>query len=115
MELVVDDEHPNGYVANVVYMNVNANNTYPRKDIDLSEWDTIKLTSYSYNILDEEGNYITDWINSNEVLTMEINIEDEYEISFEDIDIVKDYYCIFKIKDSQDNIYYSNIIGVNNK
>ena len=115
LELVVDDEHPNGYVANVVYMNVNANNTYPRKDIDLSEWDTIKLTSYSYNILDEEGNYITDWINSNEVLTMEINIEDEYEISFEDIDIVKDYYCIFKIKDSQDNIYYSNIIGVNNK
>ncbi len=114
LELVVNEENPNGYIARAIPMNLNENNSYPKIDINMSEWDTVKLTNYSYNILDEEGNYITDWVNSNEALIMEIDLDDPYELSFEDIDITNDYYCIFKIYDSQGNSYYSNIIEVNN-
>ncbi len=114
LELVTNEDNLNGYISRAIPMNLNENNSYPKIDIDINEWDTLKLTNYSYNILDEEGNYITDWVNSNEALIMEINLDEPYEISFEDIDITNDYYCIFKIYDSQRNSYYSNIIEVNN-
>ena len=75
----------------------------------------MSLVSYKYNILDEEGNYTSDWEASKEIVGLDISLNKEYEISVTDLDISKDYYALFVVKDSQGNNYSSNIVEVNNK
>lgn len=115
LEFVVDNDHENGYVSNVYPMDVNENYTYSKFEIDLKDWDTLSLLSYKYKILDQNGNYTSNWENSREISKMELNTNDDYKIEFKDLDISKEYYCIFRVKDSQGNAYLSNIVKINNK
>lgn len=115
LEFVVDNDHPLGYIATILPMEVNENYTYSKIEINLKDWDTLTLLSYKYSILDNSGNYTSNWTNSEEVLTMELDANDNIDISFDDLDISKDYYCLFRIRDSQGNIYLSNIVEINNK
>ena len=115
LELVVDEEHPDGYIQNIFPMDINENYTYSKFEIDLKEWNSLSLVSNKYNILDATGKYKTDWDYSNEVVQLELSTKDEINIKFEDLDISNEYYCIFRVKDSQGNSYYSNIVLVNTK
>ena len=36
-------------------------------------------------------------------------------IKFEDVDISKDYYCLFRITDSQGNEYTTNVVKIKDK
>ncbi len=115
LEFVVDEEHPNGYVATVLPMNVNENFTYRKTEIDIKEWDTLQILSFKYNILDKSGKYITNWADSNTLVSIEFDTDEDLNLEFRDLDIANDYYCVFKVKDSQGNSYYTNIVKVNNK
>ena len=39
----------------------------------------------------------------------------EYVIKFADLDISKNYYCLFRVKDRQGNVYVSKMVEINNK
>ncbi|MBR1386354.1 MAG: hypothetical protein IJ568_05950 [Bacilli bacterium] len=112
---VVDNEHPDGYVATVTPAVVNQNYTYSNYEIDLNEWDSLSLVSYKYNILNDDGKYTKDWEASKEIIGLDITIGNDYKIYLSDLDISRDYYSLFEVKDSQGNIYSSNIVEVNNK
>ena len=112
---VVDNEHPDGYVATVTPAVVNQNYTYSNYEIDLSKWDSLSLVSYKYNILNDDGKYTKDWEASKEIIGLDITIGNDYKIYLSDLDISRDYYSLFEVKDSQGNIYSSNIVEVNNK
>lgn len=112
---VVDNEHPNGYIATVTPAVVNQNYTYSNYEIDINEWDSLSLVSYKYDILNDEGKYTKNWEASKEVIGLDISIGDDYKIYLADLDISRNYYSLFEVKDSQGNIYSSNIVEVNNK
>ena len=115
LDFVVDSDHPNGYISNVYPIDLNENLTYSKVNIDLEEWDDLNLLSYKYNILDAEGNYTTNWQNNKEVKILKLAPTDDYKIEFSDLDITRDYYCLFRIKDSQNNTYLSNLVKINKK
>ena len=115
LDFVVDSDHPNGYISNVYPIDLNENLTYSKVNIDLEEWDDLNLLSYKYNILDAEGNYTTNWQNNKEVKILKVAPTDDYKIEFSDLDITRDYYCLFRIKDSQNNTYLSNLVKINKK
>ncbi len=112
---VVDNEHPNGYIATVTPAVVNQNYTYSNYEIDINEWDSLSLVSYKYDILNDEGKYTKNWEASKEIIGLDISIGDDYKIYLTDLDISRNYYSLFEVKDSQGNIYSSNIVEVNNK
>ena len=112
---VVDNEHPNGYIATVTPAVVNQNYTYSNYEIDINEWDSLSLVSYKYDILNDEGKYTKNWEASKEIIGLDISIGDDYKIYLADLDISRNYYSLFEVKDSQGNIYSSNIVEVNNK
>ena len=115
LDFVVDNDHPNGYISNVYPMELNDNLTYSKISIDLKEWDSISLLSYKYNILDVNGHYTSDWQYSPEITTMELSTKNNINIEFSDLDISKEYYSIFRIKDSQNITYLSSLVKVNKK
>ena len=113
VDFVVDDEHPNGYISGVYPIDFNENLTYSKIEYNLKEWDSISFLSYQYNILDDQGNYTSEWINNKEVISMSLSTKDDIDISFKDLDISKDYYSLFKIKDNQNKTYYSKLVKIN--
>ena len=113
IDFVVDSEHLNGFISNVYPLDLNENLTYSKIEYNLKDWDSITFLSFQYNILDSNGNYTSNWEDSPEVLSMTISTKDDIDISFKDLDISKEYYSLFKIKDNQNKIYYSNIVKVN--
>ena len=115
IDFVVDSKHPNGYVSKVFPIDLNENLTYSKIEIDLKEWEELSLLSYKYNILDEFGNYTPSWQNSEEITKINLSTKEDIKIGFSDLDISKDYYCLFRIKDSQNNTYISNLVQVNKK
>ncbi len=115
LEFIVDDNNPKGYISNIYPMNVNENYTYSKFEIDISEWDTISLLTTKYKILDKKGKYTSNWVNSGIITRIELSTKDNINIEFNDLDISKTYYCIFRVKDSQSNVYSSNIVKINNK
>lgn len=115
LDFVVDQDHKEGFVSGIYPMELNENLTYSKTEMKLEDWEEINLLSYRYKIIDEEGNYIKTWDNSGKLTTINLSTKDSLNIKFENIDISKDYYCIFRVRDSQNNQYYSNIVKVSKK
>lgn len=115
LEFVIDEDHPKGYVAAVLPMDINDNHTYSEIDYNLDEWDSLTLNNYRYNIFDEEGNYISDWQGSSIVNSIEFAKGEKVNIELTNLDISHDYYCLFRIYDNQGNGYYSPLVEINHK
>ena len=113
IDFIVDDNNLNGFISNVYPIKLNDNLTYSKIDIDLKEWDYLTILNYKYNILNQDGTYNNNWLNSEEVNTITISTKNEIKIEFKDLDFSKEYYSLFKLKDSQGNSYYSNLVKVN--
>lgn len=112
IEFVVDENNPNGYISAVYPIELNENLTYSKVKVDLSKWDSLTLLNYKYKILNDEGVYTNNWISSEMVDTFNIDDISSLIVEFNDIDISKEYYCLFKIKDSQGFTYYTNLIDM---
>ena len=115
LEFIVTEKQPSGFVSRILPMKLNDNYTYSQVEYDLKDWDSLTLTNYKYNIVDETGNYVSDWINSSSVELAEYYTDEDIKISLSNLDISNDYYCLFVVKDSQGNPYYSNITSINKK
>ena len=115
LEFIITEKQPSGFVSRILPMELNNNYTYSQVEYDLKDWDSLTLTNYKYNIVDETGNYMSDWINSSSVELVEYYTDEDIKISLSNIDISNDYYCLFVVKDSQGNSYYSNITSINKK
>ena len=79
--------------------------------VDLKDYSSIDFSIIRYSILDEEGKYTTNW-NSNGTLHFWEVKGNNYKIETASLDKSGDYYCIFAVKDVQNNVYYSNLISI---
>lgn len=114
LQLIVNDENPNGVIAGALPIvgEDEENQVSPKLTIDIKDWKIIQLLNYKYKIFDENGKYTTNWVGSGEVTGIEAETNEEFKLEFEDLDVSKDYYCLFRITDSQGNEYTTNIVKV---
>ena len=111
LQLVVTEENPNGQISGAI--EITENGISPKVIIDLEEWEWIQLLTYKYKIFDENGNYTTNWLSSAEITGLEEEINKGFTLEFKDLDVSKEYYCLFTITDSQGNNYTTNVVKVN--
>lgn len=78
---------------------------------NLDDYNIIDFLKYRYKILDENGNYISDWGSASEY-NMEEVVKDNYHFETSSLDD-GDYYCLFVIYDVQNKPNYSNLIRIN--
>ena len=78
--------------------------------VDIDSYTSIMFTKFRYKILDENGNYTTNW-ESNKIKYLTEVKKGKYHFETASLD-EGDYYCVFAIFDSQDNVYYSDLISI---
>lgn len=114
LQLVVDSENPNGKITGAIeVVSDDDNQTSPKVAIDIADWKVIQLLNYKYKIFDDNGNFTTDWTSSSEITGFEANITDSFELEFKDLPSDREYYALFRVADSQGNIYNTNIVEIN--
>ena len=114
LQFIVDEENPNGRIGGVIPIITDdaESQLSPKLTIDINDWKVIQLLNYKYQIFNESGEYTSKWQSSGEVIIVEEEIKNGFNISFEDIDISRDYYCLFTVYDSQGNEYTTNVVKV---
>ena len=112
----IDSKHPDGYIK-ALYLN----NDNKKKDTDnfaktqptgvkLSDYYMIVYGSQRYKLLDEDGNYNPNWYNESNGLYQGYEfLSDEFKLIKEDFQSDYDYYALFKIWDTENNSYFSNV------
>lgn len=78
---------------------------------DINSYTHIAVPYFRYKILDENGNYTSNWESSSTKYMFEAPI-DKYHFETSSLD-EGDYYCVFVIYDAQNKPYYSNLIKIN--
>ena len=113
VHFVVNEENPNGKVEGI---------TKTEPEVEVSSKTIIDLEKVSqvlfmgstqYKIFDESGKYMRNWssVTSAEIEMIQEDLKD-IKIEFKDLDVAKEYYCIFEIQDSQGNAYSSNPVRI---
>lgn len=78
-------------------------------DIDSSEY--ISILTGRYKILDSKGKYTNEWESSPTIIGNEMKPKNVRLIKT-GLDENEEYYCLFAMKDINNNIYYSDLIKV---
>jgi len=79
---------------------------------DINDYEYVELFKFRYKILDDEGNYTTDWVGAPEYVGVAVT-PDDYELKFASLNPNEgEYYCIFKIYDINHNVTFSKLIKV---
>lgn len=81
-----------------------------KKSVNLNEWDTITFVSYSYILHDENGNILDDPQETETIYGTEIDIKEGYKLYTTKLDQNEEYYYMFRVKDTQGNLYRSNLV-----
>lgn len=94
------------------YFNIDSVNGTAGQMIDPNDYDEIDFVSSSYNILDNNGNYMEEWDNNGEITVYKLDIPN-IELKKASLDDKEKYYCVFKILDIYGNTYYSELLSIN--
>ena len=117
----IDEKHKDGYI-NALYSNLEPKNEDQSKKFAVSAKEGLNITDYNfvmvlssrYKVLDENGNYNPDWINtSNRILQGTSNRTNMFKFKRQDFSDGYNCYVVFKIHDIANNEYYSKPIKVN--
>lgn len=79
--------------------------------VNLKDYSSIDFSLLRYDILDENGNFTTNWKSNGTLYFWEVT-GNSYEIKTASLDSEGDYYCVFAVKDVQNKVYYSNLISI---
>ncbi len=76
---------------------------------DYYQW--AEFASSSYKILDENGNYTSNWGSNNIATSIKIDIPN-IGLKLSTLDDDGEYYCVFRVKDIYGNVFDSNLIKI---
>lgn len=79
---------------------------------DLNNYTHIIIGGSKYKILDENGNFMDDWESNGIFEGFEEKIG-KYKFEVTGLDPENNYYCVFKIWDTNNNTYYTKLIKMN--
>ena len=80
--------------------------------LDIKNYTSISFGSTGWKIANEDGSYNENFENNGSFEGMEYKIEN-LEFKIEDFQENKDYYCVFRIYDVNNNYYYSKLLKMN--
>lgn len=81
-----------------------------KNTINLNEWNTISFVSYSYFLQDDQGNKLDEWKQTETIYGTEIDIKEGYKLFSSKLDENEEYYYMFRVQDTQGNIYETNLV-----
>ncbi len=80
--------------------------------VDMNDYTSVAFGNYSYKILDGNGNYSENWESNGTYKGIEVDIGN-FDFKLQNFDDGNDYYCVFKIWDTYNNAYYSQLVKMN--
>lgn len=111
--IIYDKKNKEVKITNAILLNKNED-LPSNVVVDINEYQWIEFTNSKYKITDEKGNYLEpdNWINNGIIEGIGVN-PGYYKFELENFDDNNDYYCVFIIRDTGNNIYYSKLIKMN--
>lgn len=76
--------------------------------VDINDYSHITFSSSKYRVFNDNGLYTNDWVSNGVVEGLELEI-DEFSFELQEFD-EEDYYAIFIIYDTNNQLYYSDIV-----
>ena len=113
IKLLVNQEHPNGTIINVIPMSHIDNVSSMKTKINLQEWDSIQFFNFEYEIYDAQNRFQVNWMDFYNTNTIHVKSDDKYKLEFNEFDENYDYYALFEIEDTYGNVYYTNLTELN--
>ena len=111
MSLVYDKLTGNTKIGSVIINN--GDNDLPGiVAVNLNNYTNMVFASSSYKILDDNGNYTSDWVSDGIIKGMEEKV-DKVDFKLQNYDEGYDYYCVFYIFDTNNNVSYSKLVKLN--
>lgn len=111
MTLVYDKKTGKVNIGSVVL--INKDESMPNTiAVDLNDYTHVVFGSSSYKILDDNGNYVIDWESNGVYEGFEENVG-KFDFELNNYDDGYDYYCVFKIWDTNNNVSYSKLVKMN--
>lgn len=111
MSLVYDKLTGNTKIGSVIINN--GDNDLPGiVAVNLDDYTNMVFASSSYKILDDNGNYTSDWVSDGIIKGMEEKV-DKVDFKLQNYDEGYDYYCVFYIFDTNNNVSYSKLVKLN--
>lgn len=119
MQIVVNDEYPNGMIRNAVPLSDEEtdNNSPSKQLLDLKDFGIMEIVSRgSYFTRGENGEMINffDWEHSGTLFGISQDLTNGYHLELRPLENKENYYCVFRIKDIQGNVSYSEMIPLQN-
>lgn len=112
----IDDKHPNGYILSTVIKNGEKEKkdfaAFTNVGANINDYSYIQYASQKYKILDENGLFNPNYEGNGVYTGLEIPTNG-FKYIREDFDSEYDYYAVFKIWDTSNNIYYSKLVKMN--
>lgn len=114
LQIVVDDDHPNGIIRNAVPISSDEEIRRANKQLlDLEDYNIMSVVGRcSYLTRDDNGKLLPffEWENSGILMGFEQNLKSGYELDVTPIENPENYVCMFIVTDSQGNSTVSELI-----
>lgn len=105
----IDDNEGDPKIAS--YVQIDSENGVSGNILNPDDYTTATFVASSYNILDSNGNFTSEWDNNGVVSGYELRIKN-IKLKMSSLDDNEDYYCVFKIRDIYGNEYYSKLLNI---
>ena len=70
----------------------------------------MQFISPSYHLVDENGKKLDSWQKTDTMYGTEVDISEGYTFFADTLDKDEEYYYMFRVQDTQGNIYESNLV-----
>ena len=77
--------------------------------LNYKDYDNVVFSTTRYKILDDNGDYTTNWTNNGISEGYEVGTK-QFAFKLQDFGNDDNYYCIFVIYDTNNNVYYSKLV-----
>lgn len=108
MQLIYDKDTKKIEIGSIIL--TSEDSTLPSNVMaSLEDYTTVAFTNSKYKILDEKGNYTQNWVGNGTLEGIEEKIG-EFHFEVADSSDQSDYYGIFVIRDTYNQVYYSKLV-----
>ena len=108
--LKVDNKTKQGTIIDIKPTTEEENNTSGKVTYNLNDWKTMKFVAYSYNMYDDNGKKLAEWEPTDYIRGTEVTIADGFKFFVMEFDPEDEYYYMFRIKDTQENYYETDLV-----
>ncbi|MBQ9134602.1 MAG: hypothetical protein IJX66_00755 [Lachnospiraceae bacterium] len=113
LQIVVSDEYPDGIIRSAVPINEDGEVSPSKQLLDLEDFSYMEIFSRgSYLTRGENGEMLNfySWEESGLLLGFGVDLQNEYCLEMRPLEDPENYVCMFRIKDAQGNVSYSELI-----